>query len=360
MPALLRFPAGGLVRKGVGLIGRGPLKAGMLAFTIIGAAFVTAGSPIRPSQAVAALPAQHVVVFQSGGTATQHATSARTVGEFLTERGIKANASDFVRPSLDTPLADNLVVNYRAAVPVRIVTASRNAIVTSSAPDVGALLEEQHVAIGKYDDVRPSLDAQIAANSTIRVVRVTRWVETQRNKIAMRTIHKIDFTLPPGKVKVIAAGSAGERETMVRYTRTDYGSVQKSVVGSRIVRTPHSRVIAEGIGEYAAFAQLARRGLEKTSYIASSAMAMVATAYTAGCAGCSGVTASGYRAGHGIVAVDPSVIPLGTRLYIPGYGVAVAGDTGGAIHGNRIDLGFNSLSDALQFGRRTVTVYKLK
>ena len=84
---------------------------------------------------------------------------------------------------------------------------------------------------------------------------------------------------------------------------------------------------------------------------AKAAISMVATAYTAGCYGCSGVTASGHRAGHGIVAVDPSVIPLGSRLYIPGYGPAVAGDTGGAIRGNRVDLGFNSNADAMQFGR---------
>ncbi|MBV8655919.1 MAG: 3D domain-containing protein, partial [Candidatus Eremiobacteraeota bacterium] len=68
----------------------------------------------------------------------------------------------------------------------------------------------------------------------------------------------------------------------------------------------------------------------------------------------------GRPAGHGIVAVDPSVIPLGTRLFIPGYGLAIAGDTGGAIRGFRIDLGFNSERDALLFGRREVTVYRLK
>ena len=73
-----------------------------------------------------------------------------------------------------------------------------------------------------------------------------------------------------------------------------------------------------------------------------------------------GMTAIGRPAGHGIVAVDPSVIPLGTRLYIPGYGFAIAGDTGGAIHGNRIDLGFNSYADAIRFGRREVTVYRLR
>jgi 3D (Asp-Asp-Asp) domain-containing protein len=87
---------------------------------------------------------------------------------------------------------------------------------------------------------------------------------------------------------------------------------------------------------------------------------MIATAYTAGSAGGGGMTAIGRPAGHGIVAVDPRVIPLGTRLYISGYGYAVAGDTGGDIVGNRIDLGFDSLREALLFGRRDVTVYRLK
>ena len=119
-------------------------------------------------------------------------------------------------------------------------------------------------------------------------------------------------------------------------------------------------MIAEGVGEYDAFVRFEGRGLDKTAYVARAALTMVATAYTANCYGCSGITASGRPAGHGIVAVDPRVIRLGTRLYIPGYGYAVAGDTGGAIRGNRIDLGFNSITDALRFGRRPVTVYQLK
>ena len=173
-------------------------------------------------------------------------------------------------------------------------------------------------------------------------------------------IKRIDLSLPPGALRVIAQGSTGEKETIVAFTQRDSGRVQRRIIATRIVRKPHARIIAQGIGEYAAFAQMAKFGLQKTSYITASAISMVATAYTAGCYGCTGITASGYRAGHGIVAVDPRVIPLGTRLYIPGYGLAIAGDTGGAILGNRIDLGFNSLSDALQFGRRSVTVYRLR
>ncbi len=86
---------------------------------------------------------------------------------------------------------------------------------------------------------------------------------------------------------------------------------------------------------------------------------MVATAYYSGgsplCG--NGITAIGLRVRKGIVAVDPSVIPLGTRLYIPGYGEALAADTGGAIKGNRIDLAFESLNECYRFGRRRIRVY---
>jgi 3D (Asp-Asp-Asp) domain-containing protein len=94
---------------------------------------------------------------------------------------------------------------------------------------------------------------------------------------------------------------------------------------------------------------------------------MVATAYDPGPVSTGkspgqrgyGITASGMRAGYGVVAVDPRVIPLGTRVYVPGYGAAVAGDTGSAIKGYRIDLGFATYGEAVNYGRRTVTVYVL-
>lgn len=87
---------------------------------------------------------------------------------------------------------------------------------------------------------------------------------------------------------------------------------------------------------------------------------MEATAYTADCQGCSGVTATGINLRENrqqkVIAVDPDVIPLGTRVYVEGYGEAIAGDTGGAIKGNKIDLHVPTKEEALSFGRRTVTV----
>ena len=91
----------------------------------------------------------------------------------------------------------------------------------------------------------------------------------------------------------------------------------------------------------------------------SAALTMEATAYIASDGDGNGITATGLVAQHGVVAVDPGVIPLGSRLYIPGYGEAVAADTGGAIYGDRIDLCMNSYGEAMNFGRRYVTVYVL-
>ncbi len=69
-----------------------------------------------------------------------------------------------------------------------------------------------------------------------------------------------------------------------------------------------------------------------------------------------GRTASGLPVGVGVIAVDPSVIPLGTRVFVPGYGAAVAADTGTAIKGNIIDLWMPSTPQARAWGRRTVTI----
>jgi 3D (Asp-Asp-Asp) domain-containing protein len=67
-------------------------------------------------------------------------------------------------------------------------------------------------------------------------------------------------------------------------------------------------------------------------------------------------TATGIPVGEGVVAVDPAVIPLGTRMFVPGYGEGVAADTGSAVRGNVIDLWFSSCAEALEWGRRTVTI----
>ncbi|HTX59765.1 MAG TPA: 3D domain-containing protein [Verrucomicrobiae bacterium] len=346
------------------MIGRGPLRAShVLAIGVLCAGFVCAGSFTHPSTAAAAsesVVTRHMVTFESNGTITQLATDANTVGDFLRERAIVVGPKDYLYPSADVPLSDGLVITYRAAVPVTIESAAQHVDAVSSAPDVGALLEEQNVRLGANDVVQPELSDRLPEDGIVRITRVVVWQRHERRAIAEPIEHRLDFAIAPGESKVVAKGSPGERNVTVRFTQRDNGKIVAAIVASHVIRKPRPRIVAEGVDEYQAFEQIGSRGLERTAYMAATAMQMIATAYTADCYGCSGITASGRPAGHGIVAVDPSVIPLGTRLYIPGYGFAVAGDTGGAIRGARIDLGFNSQRDAMLFGRREVTVYRLK
>jgi N-acetylmuramoyl-L-alanine amidase len=106
--------------------------------------------------------------------------------------------------------------------------------------------------------------------------------------------------------------------------------------------------------------QAAAEPAQATSAPQGKTLTVTATAYTAQCAGCSGITATGIDLRNApnkkVIAVDPNVIPLGSRVYVEGYGEAVAGDTGGAIKGNKIDLHVPNNDAAYSWGVRTVNV----
>ncbi|MFN2459713.1 MAG: 3D domain-containing protein [Candidatus Velthaea sp.] len=312
-------------------------------------------------QSVAAqAPTKHVTFVRSGD-ASAVGTRAATVGDFLQERGVVPSAEDAVSLDPGAALQDGDVVEYRPAVPVTLVVDGLTRAVLSPASTVAQVLAEQHVEIGAHDQVLPAAGSSPARDAVIRVTHVTAWTERLRAPIAPAVKRRYDIALAPGTTRVLDRGSPGARETTVLVSQPDRSlAPRRSLLASRVVRAPRTRVIALGIGEYAAFSHLAHRGMQGTLHLAGAALNMVATAYSSQCVGCSGFTRIGRRAGHGIVAVDPHVIPLGTRLFIPGYGRALAGDTGGAIRGKRIDLGFDSHGDALTFGRRQVVVYVLK
>ena len=124
--------------------------------------------------------------------------------------------------------------------------------------------------------------------------------------------------------------------------------------GSRVLEQPVSKIVENGTKEPVVTASSSSSASSGAPSSSSRTITMEATAYSGG-----GTTASGMAAAVGRVAVDPRVIPLGTRLYIEGYGYAVAADTGGAIKGNRIDLYMDSESACNSFGRRNVTVHVL-
>lgn len=127
------------------------------------------------------------------------------------------------------------------------------------------------------------------------------------------------------------------------------------LAAGQIVSNTHARTHARIVARI-----VKKRTHEHALSYAPLKLHVIATAYIADCEDCSGTTSTGMRAGRGIVAVDPHVIALGTKLYIPGYGNALAGDTGGDIRGRRVDLGFDSLREAERFGRQEIVVYVLR
>lgn len=255
---------------------------------------------------------------------TQHFTSASTVADALTEFGVHVAPDDYVNPAPATPLVEGMSIEYRRAIPVTVVLAHDRRTIRSSAATVADLLRGNGINYSNDDRVFPKLDARPYANMTIRVARVQSWTQKLREAI----------------------GYDGLREITVRFRRAEDGTLTRNILASRILRAPQADFVAEKLGEY-------------VTRFARSAMTMIATAYTPQCDGCSGIAALGIPARHGVVAVDPRVIPLGTKLYIPGYGTAIAADTGSAIIGSRIDLCFTSYADAIQFGRRPIRVYVL-
>jgi 3D (Asp-Asp-Asp) domain-containing protein len=288
-------------------------------------------------------------------------TRAVTVDDLLIECGIARAPEDALSEDPAAALSDGETVAYRAAVPVTLVVDGIARDVRSPAATVRELLAAQAVATRPRDRVVPQLASALASDAIVRVTHVTAWTERTRVAIRAGTRHVSDVGLAIGTSRVVAPGANGTKEITYLVSQPDpLLPARRAKIAVRVLRRPQPRIVADGIGEYAAFAAVERQGLDGTEKLARAALTMIATAYTANCSGCSGYTATGRRAGHGIVAVDPRIIPLGTYLYIPGYGRALAGDTGGAIRGNRIDLGFNSNADAMSFGRRPIVVYVLK
>ncbi len=330
-----------------------------------------ADSPLAPpaaSAAAAAAPADDSsaptlpisVTFAYDGRQSAVTTQARTVEAFLSEHDLHVLPGDYVSQPLQTPLVDGMQLVYRPAVDIPIHVGTKTRVVHTTAGSVAELLADQRIGLGAYDRVEPGVNEPLAAGTVVRVTRIDAWTAHERRRIAPRVERQADAELAPNATRVLDPGAPGERDVVVRYERRDGGSATSTVLASHVLRAPRPKIIARGIAAYASLARVAEQGFASAVRLAGSALHMIATAYTAGCYGCSGVTATGVRAGLGIIAVDPSVIPLGTKLFIPGYGRAVAGDTGGAIVGHRIDLGFNSNVQALRWGRRPVTVYVLR
>jgi 3D (Asp-Asp-Asp) domain-containing protein len=200
----------------------------------------------------------------------------------------------------------------------------------------------------KFDDLRGT------SNVVRPTVHVTSTFQTQRRLIALDPEVRLTPTLKPGQRKILRRGQPVLEQVTERLVLWDDVVMRRQLAYRRVLEPGRQAVVLQGApltwGQLAASTRFRKLVGVYT---------MEATAYTAWTATSNptGRTASGTPAGYGVVAVDPRIIRLGSHVFVPGYGLAIASDTGGAIVGNRIDLCMESVRDAIIFGRRAVKVY---
>lgn len=301
-------------------------------------------------------PQTHLVTVTGLGDQVAFTTTKKDLGLALESQGIHLGPKDLVSPPLNTPLKgkNEMAVVIKKAVPVHVTVDAQTVSVESVATTVGDLLHELSIALAPSDAVSVLLETPLKPDMSIQVVRRTEAVSVTREEIPYQLVRRDDRSMAIGESREIQAGEPGFRE-IERITRYEDGQeVGSEIVAERIVQDPVDQIVAYGT------MGVVSRGGESYRYVRE--LTMTATGYTAGKESNpngNGYTYTGMKAERGVVAVDPKVIPLYTRLYIEGYGVAIAADTGGAIKGNRIDLCFDAVREALDWGVRPVRVYVL-
>lgn len=295
--------------------------------------------------------------FEGKASSKSYITKKATIEEFLAENKITL-ADDEV---LDRPLSDktenNQKITIYKAVPVTINIAGDIKTDFAVKKTVGETLDFLGITRDILDRVEPSENTEISENMIIKVFRfaVSR-VETHE-ALPYERIEIPDATLAQGVTAVKTAGVDGIKKTVVNVVTENGVEIKRDFVSEETVKEPVNEVVL--VGTKTAGTKAVAGGT--INY--SKKITVTATAYTA----TGNRTASGRPAQVGVIAVDPKVIPLGTKLYVESvdeggswsYGYCIAGDTGGAIKGNKIDLYYNSRGECIQFGRRSATVYVL-
>lgn len=287
------------------------------------------------------------VTIVDAGKKIEVKTFKSTVEDLLEEQNISVSEYDVVVPDLASELSDGCVIEIRRAFDVKITADGKEFTVQTQPDTVENIVKKAGIELKEKDKVLPSKDTYVESSATIKVVRVEEKVIEELRKIPHEVVSRVDYNIPVGQTKVMQKGQDGQEKIITRIRLEDNKVVEKSTEKVVVKAAVPEIVVKGGL-------KVASRGGVEFEY--TKKLRMLATAYTH----TGNRTATGTMPRVGVVAVDPAVIPLGTRLYIEGYGFATAEDTGSAIKGNRIDIFMETEALARRFGRRWVDVYVLK
>lgn len=329
--------------------------------------------------------AKEVIVTINGEEDNYYTTSA-TIGEFFDENDFSFAERDDISHKASDEIEDGLHIEISQAFKITVNDGGDEKEVWTTGGSVENLLAEENIDFDpdSNDKINFATSSKLAEGMTIDIVRVEKVTEEVTETVAFDTEERNDSSLLQGEEEVISRGEEGKLTKVYEITLENGEEVDKELVDEKVTKESKNRVVAIGTKEPQPEPELAQNVVtlaseEQNASASSSAnsgssnssgsskpssaskeFTMSSTAYTANCSGCSGYTATGINLkanpNKKVVAVDPNVIPLGSRVWVEGYGEAIASDTGGNIVGNKIDVHVPDKSAASSWGRRTVTV----
>lgn len=277
--------------------------------------------------------------------------TAQTVGEALRQAEVTLYLGDEVFPTLGSRVTSGMHVYIQRSIPVTLQVDGRQIKTRTQAQTVGDALADLEIAVTGLDTVNVPLALPLFDNIRIQVTRIREDVEIAEEIAPFETVFTADSNLAIDTQEVLASGAPGITRSRYRVRYENGEEVDRVLEDTWVAQEPADRRIAYGQGIIPQTAVVDGQAITYWRKVQ-----MLATSYNAASAG-GNRTRTGDTLRDGIVAVDPRIIPLRSQVFVPGYGVGDALDTGGGIIARRIDLAF---SDArYESWRRWVDVYLL-
>lgn len=305
------------------------------------------------------------IILTIDGKDEEIRTFSDTLEELLQEKGIAVDNYTYISLPLETELEDNMNIVIITPKPYTISMGEIKTEIVSIYSNVGDILKDQKIVLDEDDYTLPGIDEEVYPGDEIAIFRVEEVIEEREEVLPFQSLVKKTDEMDIGQERLAQEGENGLKKIRISKIFENGKLKEEKILDEIIVKEAVPEIIERGTRNV----MTASRGTFRYKNV----LTMVATAYdlshdsTGKSPGDKyyGLTASGTKVRPGVVAVDPNIIPLGTKLYVasldgsPDYGFCVAEDTGGAIKGNRIDLFFESIEEVKKFGRRKVKVYIL-
>jgi len=282
------------------------------------------------------------VTLNDDGVTMTLVSTQPTVGRVLQEQKVQLYPGDAITPDLQTAVTPGLVITVERSLPVEIRVDGRTIHTRTLAKTVGGVLAQEGIVLAGRDRATPDLDEPLRAGMTIQITRVREEFVVEFDPIPFATVWVPDPEVEIDHIRLVQEGQTGLNKRRYRVVYENGREVERVLEDSWAERPPITKTMAYGT-------KIVIRTLD-TPYGPVEywrKMRVYVTSYKPSSCGKPkdhpryGYTRLGIKLRKGIVAVDPTVIPLKTWMYVPGYGIAKAGDTGGGVKGKFVDLGFS-------------------